>query len=451
MLFYLMCFYFVSSADKDIEMATWKVLSGALSLGCTTLLFQAWRLFTFLYSAQQPLSANALIGFSFFRWMMAMIVIPWIIMRVWYSPVGLEATSQLGGNFIGFAAIEALGGALSHGPFGVNAGFYFMGIQVYAIVFIVWMVVCALIRGKLYAENLWEYHQDLLPWKRKVEGAEEQGFGLCIGMLLSMLVRFAISNTIPDIAGTPAYRSPQEITMLLIACGISCLVTVFVAGAMTFLKQPQWGNMAHRVANCVTLTFEMCTAWLVFYFFQWKFWWQAHVTGTVGGDEVDELVAQMGVTIIAFMLVFALIFFLDKIADILMRPKDSALRELNAAFGLLLGFSWEMTIFIAIKGVGNSKSSYQAECFTQLQLMLLVNLVLLPVWIRVVLPKLVKVEKEYEAFSDERDQVNADKRASIKALKDAEKAAKAAAAAHADKVPLVEGTPVAEPAGREEF
>lgn len=452
MLFYMMCFYFVSSADKDIEMSTWKVLSGALSLGCTTLLFQAWRLLMFLCSSQAPLAPNMIILFSFTRWMTSMIVIPWIIMRAWYNPVGLAAASQLGGNFIGFAALEALGGAMTMSPWNTNAGFYFLGIQVYAIVYIVWMVICSLIRGKLYAKDMWHYSEELLPWKKKVEEAEDQGFGLCIGMLLSILIRYGISNTIPDLAGTPAFRSPTEIHILMVAALVSAFVTVFVAGALTYLKQPEWGNIAYRFANCTTLSLEMCTAWLVFYFFQWRFWWSAHVTGTVGGDEIDEVTAQMGVTIIASVLVFSLIFFTDKIADILMRPKDSALRELNSAFSLLLGFSWEMTIFITIKGVGLTKSTYEEECNTEMQLMLLINLVLLPVWVRVILPKLVTVEKEYDSFTDERDKVNADKRASAAALKDAEKAAKAAAAGNESNVPLVQGAPVeAAKPGSEEF
>lgn len=417
LLFYVLCFYFLTSKDKDIEMTTWKVLSGAVSLGCTSMLFQAWRLFAYLSFSQTMVTSNAMLGISYGRLLGAMLIFPWIIMRFWYSPIGLEAASEIAGNFIGFAAIDAFGGILRINVFQENPGYLALLIQGYILAFIALMFGAALLRGKFWATGLWNYAPDILPWKKKVECAEDQAFGLTIGLFLSMLVRFLISGTLPDVGGTPSFHSREEVRLLLVACGISALVTVFVAGGLSYMKQPVWGTIGYRVANCVTLMCEMCTAWLIFFFFQWKFWWTAHLTGTVGGSEVDELVAQMGVTVLAYCTVFAVIFFLDKIADILRRPRDSALRDVNSSLSLLLGFSWQMTIYITIKGYGIIQTKFADQCWAELQLLLLVNLILLPAWIRLMVPKLVSVEKEYEQFTNQRDTMNAEKKLALTAMK----------------------------------
>jgi len=423
MLFYLTVFYFVSSADQDIVFTTWKTVSGSIALGVTAMIFQAWRLFTFLEGTQAPIDRDTLLAFSVLRWLGAMFLIPHLMRVFAVSPVMLEALKEIGGYFIGFSAIDAIGGLMLRGPWSTNPGFYFLGIQIYAIVFIVLMVLGWVIRRKLYADPAGVFAPRDQSWKLQVEAGEHNAFALCMGMLLSINIRYGLTSNIPDVGGTPVYQNQKEVYLLLAAGIVLAVLTFITAAAMSYLKEPEWGPVAYRVADIVTLTYEFTTAWVFFYFFQWQFWWAAHLTGVVGGSEVDEIVAEMATSLLSTAVVFVLIFVMDKIADILDRPRHSALRELHGSFSLLLGFSWEMSIFITVKGVGFQYSDYSDSCWAMLQLLLLVTLIIVPLWLRVVLPRLIKVEEEYEAFSVERDVATAHKQAEKKAEKAALKSA----------------------------
>lgn len=427
MFFYVLVLYFITCGDQDIQATTWKVISGAMSLGCTALLFQSWRLLTFLQGSQQPLDPDTILAFSVCRWFGAMLVIPFM-MRWFVSPVIREAVKELGGYFIGFAAIDAIGGLMKHGPWFQNPGCYFLGIQVYAAVFIAMMVLGWAIRRRIFADQDGNFKPDDTQWKLAVEGAEHNAFSLSIGLLLSALIRYAISHTVPELNSSPAYRSRKDVLFLLATAGIAAFTTMIISSAVSYFKDPRYGPIGFRFATLVSQTLELATAWLFFYYMEWQFWWAAHLTGVVGGSEVDELVAEMAVTMLTTVLVFILIFFTDKVADLLHRPRNSALRELHGSYSLLIGFSWEMSLYITIKGVGVQYQNYAEGCWAMLQLSLLILVIIVPLWWRVVLPRLLQVTEAHNVYAEQRDALMAQKQAVKNAEKKSLKEAQAQAA-----------------------
>lgn len=401
--FYLLMFYMTSTGHESIERATWNVVSGAIALGCTTMLYQAFKLTWFLALGDGDISFMTQNVQAGIRFLLLMVIFPFVQTLFRGRVVPLAVLSSLGGNVIGFAAIEIMGGLLSLPPWNSSPLFYFCGIQIAVVAMVTLMIIMHFVVKGAFGPGQQEPTEEYLTFKEACENAENTGLALSIGFLISMLGRFVVQGEMPALGGLPTVRPANQITMLLGMAGASIVITCIISVAFRFLKHSNSPRIPPRLrsplAARITKTFKLVwllgSAWLVFYYVQWAFWW-SNPGGGATTTMANEIIASMLTCIVATTGSFGSIVVLCLLFDILGRRKDAALRDMTSTFSLVLGFSWESAFYVTIRGVGLEYDNPRQGMGAVIGLMCMACVMILPVWGWLIVPKALGI-KDAEA------------------------------------------------------
>lgn len=394
MVFCTLFFSLLGAGDAHVSLASWKIMDGAIALGSTAMIFQFWRNLMFVTGGGHHVTHGAAIGFAIARWLISMMVVPIIIGQFKTGGVRMEAAWQLGGYFMGFSGMDALGISLNRWPFNSNPFVFLAGNIVFMVGMSLWMTWCSIWRQRCFGtKDGWT--EEYMEVKHRCEDAENNAFGIMNGLSMTMFIRFVVSGKLPDLADTPRMHTNPE----LLGMWIALLVMLPVSVVASMSKKPA-GPTVDRIRSCALAFLEMMCAWQIFYCIQWSFWWKLHITGIVGGSEIDEVCAMMGVTILAYLCVFATIFVAGKVASIAHKDAEAIFHELLSPLSLLVGFSWAMTMFITVKGVGAGYKDRVRGTAKELQLILIILAFLFPFWTMVVMPVTLQKEKAMEPAAE---------------------------------------------------
>jgi len=293
-------------------------------------------------------------------------------LQVW----SMKSVGIVGGHIIGFAGIEVFGGLLEQ-PFSQG----FMCVVIVSASIIVFSAFLYVVSHKLVMGlgNNGEYHE-------VARESQHDGACLCYGLLISMLVRYAIAGHIPPVHGAPKDKSHLQV-LILFAVTVLFGVLVVVIGNLTAAarRENRLSPMATHVLDLAQITCSMTMGWCGLFWGQWCFWSE---TGGNGVGTGSKMSARMLMAMIFSMGCFAAIRIVDFFADRMTEQSEKGLRQLLSTFGIVMGLTWEACFTEAIDGIANDYEG-ASRIITDVGLTLVLSVVVLPAWALYILPKVM--------------------------------------------------------------
>jgi len=196
-------------------------------------------------------------------------------------------------------------------------------------------------------------------------------FALNTGFLLSMMVRFMITGSLPTVDGEIGNDSTEHwwIRRLVFVGLASLCLTTFLGKQKSKMQE---GTAADSLMVFLTSMSADLAAFSLMYAGLWQF-------GKIVGE--DELMVHVLNAIAVSIAAFAFVAIASTLC-----PGNSMLEGSFAAFGLLAGFSWEKAFDAAADGVGDLPVFHgYPESKRYFQLILF--FVVFPAWAVYILPK----------------------------------------------------------------
>jgi len=217
--------------------------------------------------------------------------------------------------------------------------------------------------------------------------SQHDGACLCYGLLISMLVRYAIAGHMPPIHGAPQDKSPLQV-LILLAVTVFFGVMVVVIGncAAAAKRKHRLSKVAEHVIDLAQITSSMTMGWCGLFVGQWFFWAE---TGGHGVGTGSKMSARMLMAMLFSVLCFAAIRIVDFFADRMPPDTQKGLRQLLSTFGIVMGLTWEACFTEAIGGIA---ADYEgtAAVIADIGLTVALSVVVLPAWALYILPKVME-------------------------------------------------------------
>lgn len=384
----------VQHTDSGIRTMTWKVLSGAVSLGCTALLFQAYKMAWFLIFGLTEVSLGIHALIDFLKLMVLMWLMPRMMKACWNMPLAREVFSMLGAHFIGFASIQCAQSILTRDPFWNSPALYFAGVVMLIVLNAALMVFNRTYRYGLL--KLWREDEAVWrPWMDQCDFLENEAMGLVVGFMLSTVFRFAIIGKLPGAPGYPHYNKWSQVNSLLLTTIPFCCFALFVSIMIRRFKEgleirPLFKRVLDTTKACIVLT----ASWLFFFLVQWESYFACLMPG-VYGTLADNMASSMTSVMISVLVACLLIAVYGKISQTFPWAREEGLiRDITMVFVLMLGLSWETTMSIAVDAVaGDTENSSNGDLMF-IFLMVMVVICFLPVWCFYILPHTLGGEEQ---------------------------------------------------------
>jgi hypothetical protein len=244
-------------------------------------------------------------------------------------------------------------------------------------------------------------------WIERCEETDDDVFSLSISFLLVVLIRFSIRGRFMPYQAGQVGDVTQEDSWTLLAYVFLFLVLTTVGGALmmkyagTYLKtimdQAESRAKSPLVIRTCTLiqhVNSMTTAWLLLFWSEWQMYLQGWENTVIGGCILQAII----LTLSSFCMVYVLVYFEDQMPTKLAKR---ALKSLELALGILVGFSWERAFDVAFEEVDHYLRHHQHVSRTlgsleALTLTLLLIAIVGPAWRLYILPKALTVEDPFE-------------------------------------------------------
>jgi len=227
-------------------------------------------------------------------------------------------------------------------------------------------------------------------WMDQCDHMENEAMGLHIGFVMSMFIRFAVVGFMPGVAGYPPYQTDIQVEVLLLITIPFCVMS---CAAISFVRNYQEGLESRPNLKRGLDTFKACmvlsAGWIFFFYVQWQAYYMT-VTVGVYGTESDNIAASMMSVLVATFLVAFFIFLYNHVGQRWTIIQDEGIqRDITMVFVLMIGFSWETTMSIAVQGVSGEYGDVTDSDadFVFVFLMVLVNATFIPMWTNFILPR----------------------------------------------------------------
>jgi len=210
------------------------------------------------------------------------------------------------------------------------------------------------------------------------EECEVDVWGCSLGLMLSRVLRLAISAELPSLHGQPLGKSLGD-------CG-ALFSASLVFGALVVVLEPHQSQGRHiKVALMVC---SMSMGWCLLYSGQWMFW--AQFPDGLSGHS-SKMLARVVMALIDSVLVVFTLFGVDFIADHMQGRSERALRSLMTAMGLLLGLAWEAAFDQAVSGIEEkfAADSVRNRVLLKVGMSAALCTLVLPAWRLYILPKAI--------------------------------------------------------------
>jgi len=388
--FTMSLFYATHFPDPDVQHTTWVTLSDTMSLFCGVLLFTSFKDIMVLqfgetgghHDSQPDLKSMI---FSLLRTLICFWGVQALLMKIRKRTLLLKAVGSIGGNMIGFAAIDCFGMIQQVSPFRDNPGMASLGMCIGAL-----MIFCMC----LSAHHV-RYHYmrdkdgiikdvEKINWHDTCKEVENRFAGICLGLLLSIIVRQAITGTLPAVWGSPRNKTQDQVNILFgISLGMS--VPVFAISMVVLALETHANSLpgVARAGRMTQLILSMSMGWSLVFCGQWEFWSSTHGKGVGLGD---KMTARIIMALLFSYMSFGFIIGLDFLADKL-RVGRGGFEAVSGAFVLGLGLAWQGAFSEATTCLSNRFDDKNTRAYMDALMTFCLCATVMPAWVLYMLPK----------------------------------------------------------------
>lgn len=248
-----------------------------------------------------------------------------------------------------------------------------------------------------------------LRWHEECKTTENHAIGICLGLLCSSIVRFAISGSLPPVDGSPRNKTDEQIWQLLgVSLGLGLPVMAMTAMCNALEKHkgklPGFVRAVHAAQELLTQSM----GWCLLFCGQWGFWSATHGEGVGLGDKMS---ARMVCALVTSYVGFVLIYLLDWIAD-RMKSARAGFDAVIRALILGIAISWKAAFKKAVQGISHEFDDATTRTYVDVGLCLFICSVVVPAWVMYMLPKElagpVPLEKKKPPAAEETHEACAD-------------------------------------------
>lgn len=374
--FFVALFYLVNHYNKQVVLSTWQMMSTTVSIFCAVLIFGALKelIAVGLGEEESDGTVRALVRPAglVLTFLVALEVLLFTFKR---SEASLIATGTLFAHVCGFAAIDFFGAvqnlAVFRGSVVLSAGTVLLAVL--AILATFWG--CAEMRDALICSGVSSGRaSEEARWEDQCGECERDVAGLCLGLISSRVIRFAILGHL-----VPIYGAPQGMTSLqccLLWASAACLAVVVL------VVSRRWcGVQVDRVLTVVSMTM----GWCLLYAGQWSYW---NLTGGQGlAGMQGKMTARVVMALVDSVLAISAIFVVDSMAYRSPRA-ERGLKLIMKAMGLLLGLAWEYSFEQAGEDITEkfTEPGSRERLLLKVAMAMVLCIVVLPAWKLYILP-----------------------------------------------------------------
>lgn len=387
--FVMSLFYAVNFPDSDIQYATWLTLSEAMSLLMAVLLFTSFKDIMVLQFGETgghhdgiPDTKSMIL--SFIRMLIAFWGVQSLLMKYRRTDLPLKAWGSIGGNFVAFAAIDSFGMVQQFPPFRDNPANAFLGAAIAGF-----MILCMCISAHIVRDYVMTYEDGIIKehernWNEQCKQVENQFAAICLGLLMSVVVRYSISGSLPAIWGSPKGKTQDQVNTLF-GVSLGFAVPVFAMSLTVAALEGQRGSIPGivRGAKVTQLILSMCMGWSLVFCGQWEFWSSTHGNGVGLGD---KMTARMIDALIFSYLSFGFIISLDFLADKI-KVARTGFNAVTNSFVLGLGIAWQGAFSEAVNALSHRFEDKSTRAYMDALMTMILCAIVLPAWLWYMLPK----------------------------------------------------------------
>lgn len=377
-------FYFVNWPDKDVRQATWDTLSTMICIFCAVLIFSSTKEILVDFAGENsgghhdPPDTKSL-GLSIVRFFSLQVLFEVLSWMNRNSFMHLKYVVSVGGHVVGFAAIDLFGSILQLPLFSSSLFFSIIGFGVMCVIFVAIFHPLHLFRTSFNAEKY---------FSEACSEADIESIGLCAGLIMSMLIRFAITGHIPPVHGAPWEKTTVEVSSLFL-CSLLLCPLVMIASVLRFRLPETASPMRKKSAEVMQESFSMTVGWCLLY---WGYWNFCAATDDANVDS-RPMSMRLVMALIFSAMSFAAILSIDALADRSPPALEAGLRALLKTSGVVMGLSWEASFTQAEHSIGAS-FDFPIRTFVKIGITFGLCAVVLPAWALYILPKTTACQPE---------------------------------------------------------
>jgi len=386
--FTMSLFYMTQFPDPDVQYATWLTLSETMSLLCSVLLFASFKNIMVLQFGEVGGQHNSMPDLkSMIISLLRCLLCFWgvqFLLRKRRNNVSLKAWSSIGGNIIAFAAIDCFGMIQQVPPFRDNPANAFLGMVIAAAMISAMCISAHIVRHYYATLEDGIVKEDDMNWEEACRQVENRFASICIGLLLSIVIRQSITGSLPAIWGSPLNKTQEQVNILF-GVSLAFAVPVFV---MSMAVSSLEGHRAAlpgilRAAHVTQLLLSMSMGWSLVFSGQWEFWSSTHGKGVGLGDKMSS---RMIDALLFSYMSFGFIISLDFLADKL-KIARTGFDAVSASFVLGLGLSWQGAFTEATASLSNRYEDKHTRAYMDALMTLCLCAIVLPAWVLYMLPR----------------------------------------------------------------
>jgi len=305
--------------------------------------------------------------------------------------VPLKAYGMILAHITGFAGIKCFGSMQLHFQcFSSSWQCTMLVIPIFCAVVYTLIMVSQWVRKKLimnFGDQVEDESEEL--WREQCSETEDDIIGLVLSSLVSVVIRYAITGTLPSAHGTTEGRQALEVISLF-GTGVGCLaLVILVTFQRNSLLKKHEDNPVHNhqffskehFVNTLQIFLGLTMSWCFYFGTQWGFYvFLKHKQSMKGvtGKLLEALLVSFG----SMLAIFAL----DSVGDGSPSMKK-ALKGLITALGLLVGISWEGAFALGVDEVAANWNTPHAVLVAKTLLALGLVVVVMPAWRLYIMPK----------------------------------------------------------------
>eukprot|EP00403_Amphidinium_massartii_P041533 CAMPEP_0178435986 /NCGR_PEP_ID=MMETSP0689_2-20121128/34208_1 /TAXON_ID=160604 /ORGANISM="Amphidinium massartii, Strain CS-259" /LENGTH=776 /DNA_ID=CAMNT_0020058071 /DNA_START=36 /DNA_END=2363 /DNA_ORIENTATION=- len=301
----------------------------------------------------------------------------------------LGAWAAINAHVVGFAALGFFGTVQQVSPFCEDWGATLTPILM-AWAFMGMLLLLSSFMRHCYAKKAeWESEAEMEEFEEICAESEDDSLAFCLGFLISVALRFAISGVMPSLHDVPIGKTAGEVFGLG-TVGFLSIVAVIIFGLVPTPEMRVLKRAYHSFTACLTMT----AGWCAVYFSQWLFWWATDGYGVLG--EGNMLSAALVLVFFCTLYAIGMTLLCDYIGDNYAQLRK-AMDLVLVSFVLLTGLSWESAFLSAASAIDPSVSNALGKAALDLLEVVCFCSVIIPAWIWYILPHALEQQEEEDA------------------------------------------------------
>eukprot|EP00927_Polykrikos_kofoidii_P009080 TRINITY_DN13766_c2_g1_i1.p1 TRINITY_DN13766_c2_g1~~TRINITY_DN13766_c2_g1_i1.p1 ORF type:complete len:561 (+),score=79.61 TRINITY_DN13766_c2_g1_i1:54-1736(+) len=358
--FAMSLFYAANSSDPDLRKYAYEIISSTIAIFCAVLTFQSandiFEVYTKGLSGTWRIAlgmCHALFWFSVLQIALAFIsgavgaadLETWSEQKQRNVKLNLRCFAILLAHIAGFASISAWGLVQQTEFFSSSPLMSFCVVPLGLVGQLILQQIFDILRDRVARGDDGELDDAEVAWAEGVEESENDVLALCCSYLMTQVIRFSISGTLPGRTGSETWEILTSHgaleTLSLFSIGISMAVLSAVLMVSSDSKRFETAKV-HRGIICIAIWVNMCFSWCTFYGFNW------FTACFFKGTQEDKMLLGVVTAVLSCIGAAVFITILDRIADLLGETSSASSKSLVGAIvfviqgmGIFIGFAWE--------------------------------------------------------------------------------------------------------------